>query len=433
MSRSLQYQLTRKLSAVIMLFGLMAAVASFVLSFSEAREFQDDLLQQIAVLGVRDTSALAVDMPVSDPESRIWVFHVPDHGVPGQTVPDWLSAELGAGFHTLPMASGDLRVYVYTPENGPRVLVAQATEARDEVAWASALRTLAPLLLLLPLLCWLMVRILQREFAAVGALTNTLDEQEAERLEALDEAGLPREILPFVQAINRLLLRVGDLMQQQRRFIADAAHELRSPLTALSLQIQNLEQVSSPAELQQRIQPLHLGIGRARQLAEQLLELARTQSVAEPPEPVEVHSLVLQLLAEFHPYAEAGHIDLGLEDNARCIVSAHRESLRLILSNALDNALKYTPAGGSVTLHLSQKQNMAVIEVIDTGPGIPAVEFSRVFDPFYRIPGSPGVGSGLGLSIAREAAARNGGVMTLARGVDGVGLVFGYRQLCRAL
>jgi two-component system, OmpR family, sensor kinase len=234
--------------------------------------------------------------------------------------------------------------------------------------------------------------------------------------------------VPFVQAINRLLARIGELLQQQRRFVADAAHELRSPLTALGLQLQNLRGADSLSEMQQRLQPLQQGVQRATQLTAQLLNLARSQAGAGEDEQVDVPALARQLLAEFQPLAGASRIDLGLQQEAAFCLNVPREGLHLILSNALENALRYTPAGGEVTLRLACESAAAVMEVIDSGPGIPAAQFDRVFDPFFRVPGSPGNGSGLGLSIARESAIRLGGSLTLLPRQAVSGLVFRYRH-----
>ncbi|MCB1734748.1 MAG: two-component sensor histidine kinase [Gammaproteobacteria bacterium] len=424
MSHSLQRRLARKLGTAIVVFGLIAALTSFALTFEEAREFQDDMLRQIAVLSASHLPDTALpDARISDPEARVEVFHAP-----GPRLPAWLAQDLKPGFHTLEGVDTEMRVFVHRTAQNQLTMVAQATDARDEIAWNSALRTLIPLVLLLPLLTWLIVRLLRDGFTPVVRLTQRLDEQAADRPTPLELADVPSEVLPFVQAINRLLARSGELMQQQRRFIADAAHELRSPLTALSLQVQNLRQVDSPEALRARIEPLHDGVERARQLTEQLLGLARTQAGTDDMVTIDMPVLARQLLAEFLPRAEAVGIDIGLEENARVHLLTAPESLRLIISNALDNALKYTPTGGAVTLRLDREGNDALIEVIDTGPGIPGSEYGRVFDPFYRVPGSQGIGSGLGLSIAREAAARNGGTVTLRAGPDDIGLVFRYRQ-----
>jgi len=428
MTHSLHRQLSLKLASAIVLLGIVAAVISFVLSYMEAKEFQDDMLRQIAVLSVhpgmdrrsKDTAPREV---VSDPESRIFAFHLP-----GDTSPPWLSGTLASGFHTVNAREGALRIYIHDVDSGHRTVVAQSTDARDEIALGSALHTLIPLLFLLPLLGWLIMRILRREFLPIEHLANQLDAQSAEQPEPIDDHGLPIEIMPFVQAINRLLYRVGQLIAQQKRFIADASHELRTPLTALSVQIQNLRQAGSLEDVRQRLVPLQAGVDRARKLTEQLLSLARTQSDAQGKVNVDIPALVRDLLSDYQPVAERKRIDLGLDEHARFNLLTSPESLRLILRNALDNALKYTPEGGEVTIHLARSDGAAIIDIIDNGPGIPANEREQVFDAFYRTESAKGEGSGLGLAIAREAARQLGGEVSLLDNEGGRGLTFRYEQ-----
>ncbi len=427
MSRSLQRHLSLMVGTAILLSGVLAAFASFMLAYGEAKEFQDDMLRQIAVLTVGAAADQAqpgtVDAAVNDPESRILVVRLP-----GNARPQWLPAQLPAGFHTLSAGGEELRVFAREGSSGERTVVAQPTDARDEIAIDSALRTLIPLLLLLPLLTWLIVRIIRREFASLARLSRNLDAQAADRPGTIEEQGLPDEIMPFVLAINRLLGRVNHLMSEQRRFIADAAHELRSPLTALSLQAQNLRQANSPEAMHERAASLQAGIERARRLTEQLLSLARTQEGGSTEALVDVSALARDLIAQCLPAAEAKGIDLGLEEADRISLRAAPESLRSILGNALDNAIKYTPAGGEVTVRLRTDAEMAVVEVVDNGPGIPSAERERVFGAFYRLPGATGTGGGLGLAIARAAAARLGGELELKDRSDRPGLVFSYRQ-----
>ncbi len=432
MKRSLQRHLSMVLGSAILIAGLIAAVASFSLAYLDAKEFQDDLLRQIARISAGRTTGsppATVQQPdtgndgITDPESLISIFHLP-----GDKVPAWVDPALSAGLHTLNTGSGELRVFVSEGKPGMRTIVAQPTEVRDEIAINSALRTLIPLLLLLPVLLWLIVRIVRSELAPVKLLSRNLDEQSAERLQPVADEDLPSEIAPFVHSINRLLARVNHLMSQQRRFIADAAHELRSPLTALSLQAQNLKHADSLAAVQERVIPLQEGIERARQLTEQLLSMARTQSAAGAETEIDVAALARELIAEFLPLAEAKRIDLGIEEIAPVSLHAEPEALRLILRNALENAIKYTHAGGEVTLRLCTEKDSANIEIADNGPGIPAAERERVFDTFYRVPGSAGEGSGLGLAIAREAAIRCGGILSLHERPQGGGLVLRYRQ-----
>ncbi len=432
MSRSLQRRLSRTLALAILLAGLAAAVASFVLAYSDAKEFQDDMLRQIATLHVGGAAESplpesrrqdARDIFTSDPESRIMIIHLPR-----DPRPSWLSGDLPPGFHTLITGSERLRVFIRDTPSPERTVVAQPIDVRDEIAINSALRTLIPLLLLVPVLALLIVRIVRSELAPITQLSKSLDEQPADRPQPIADDGLPDEITPFIHAINRLLERVNHLMGQQRRFIADAAHELRSPLTALSVQAQNLTRAGSLDAVRERVVPLQKGIERARQLTEQLLNLARTQAGTSGEAVVDVSAMARELIAEFLPRAEAKGIDLGLEEITPLTVRASPEALRLIVKNALENALRYAPDGGEVTLRLLSEHNNAVIEVVDNGPGVPVPEREHVFDAFYRMPGTTGEGSGLGLSIAREAAIRLGGTVSLHERQEGCGLVFRYRQ-----
>ena len=417
---------------VILLAGLVAAVASFGLAYSDARELQDDMLRQIANLSiVRTTAPVASDTQTPDPDndwitdqgSKVTIFHLPSN-----TAPAWLKRDLSPGLYTLDTGPEELRVYVSEEQNGRRKVVTQPTEVRDEIAFNSALFTLIPLLFLIPVLVGLIVYIVRNELAPITRLSASLDEQSAERPQPVSDDGLPHEITPFVHAINRLLGRVSVLMSQQRRFIADAAHELRSPLTALSLQAQNLKSADSIEVMRERIVPLQEGISRARLLTEQLLDLARTQSGESVKSGIDVSAMARELVAEFLPLAEARHIDLGIEEVAPLSLHADPEALRLILRNALDNAIKYTQDRGKVTLRMLSEDNHAVIEVVDNGPGIPVLEHDRIFEPFYRINGTAVGGSGLGLAIASEAAARMGGTVTLHEVQDGAGSIFRYRQ-----
>jgi len=428
MKRSLQRHLSLVLGSAILLAGLVAAAASFGLAYSEAKEFQDDMLRQIAILSVRNTAEPSVQQTgmnndgISDPESRVTIYHLPS-----DTAPVWLKRDLPAGLHTLDTKTGQMRVFVRVGK--VRIVAAQPTEARDEIAINSALRTLIPLVLLLPLLLWLIVRIVRTQLAPVAKLAKSLDEQSAHHPSQLLSDDLPQEIIPFVDAINRLLERVNQLIGQQRRFIADAAHELRSPLTALSIQAQNLMHAKSLEETHERVTPLRDGIERARHLTEQLLTLARTQAGTDHDSTINVSAMARELIAEYLPLAESKHIDLGLEETAQLFMDAEPDALRLILKNALENALKYTPEGGEVTLRILPGDNEDVIEVADNGPGIPASERDRVFEPFYRMPDAFGEGSGLGLAIAREAAMRMGGALSMHEPEKGGGLVLRYRQV----
>lgn len=428
MKRSLQGRLSLMLGSAILLAALAAAAASFLLAYGEATEFQDDMLRQIAALAAHDSGGarqlgspdrLRDEETPDEDESYISLIRLPE-----DARPDWLAEDLSAGFHTLEADGERLRVFKRVDRAGRATVVAQPTEIRDEIAQSSAEHTLAPLLLLPVLMVFMVLRIIRRELAPIKSLAAHLDAQPADRPRALSDTEVPSEIRPFVLAINRLLERVGVLMDQQRRFVADAAHELRSPLTALSVQARNLREAATPEAMRERVEPLQAGIERAHKLTEQLLSLARVQAGTAVTTEVDVAALARELIAEYLPLAEAKGIDLGLDERAPLRIQTARDTLRLVLRNGLENALRYTPPGGEVTLRLATDARAAVIDILDNGPGIPAAERERVFDPFYRTLGTVGEGSGLGLAIAREAAASLGGRLSLLDRAQGSGLVF---------
>ncbi len=431
MNNSMQQRLSVWLSVAIIAMGVLAAGFSFRFAYEEAQEFQDSSLRQIASLVDADRlpvhgqrSAHATD---NEPDERIIVqrLSAPDQHSPARVA---VPAELTVGFHTMTIGATRWRLYVRALKSGEHIVVGQATQMRDEAARDSALRTLLPLLGLIPLLILLARRLVGVSLAPVRALAQVVDAQPVDRPAPLSTTQVPDEIAPFVLSINNLLERINRLMEQQRRFIADAAHELRSPLTALSLQAQNLLQADSLETTRARIVPLLAGIERAQHLTEQLLSLARTQAGAGNDAEVNVSVMARELIAQYLPLAEARGIDLGLEELAPLSVRAAPENLRLIIKNALENALKYSPEGGETTVRLGTQGDDAIIEIIDNGPGIPATDRHRVFDPFYRMPGAAGEGNGLGLSIVQEAALRLGGVVSLHERQQGSGLVFRYRQ-----
>jgi len=420
------------LGVAILLAGLVAAIVSFFQAYTEAKEFQDNTLRQIALLTSHSRSVTPPThvsghhhgkFRLGDNDSRINVIHLPDDERPG-----WLRKNIRSGLSTLDTNRDQLRVFVQQNQAGETTIVTQPTDIRNDIAMDSALRTFAPLLFFLPVMAWLIMRIVKSELTPVRKLAGLLDAQPTGMPLELPDQEVPKEILPFIQAINRLLKRVNNLMEQQRRFVADAAHELRSPLTALTLQMQNLQHSESSENFRERIKSLQEGLERTRKLTEQLLNLARIQTGTAKIMTVDISAMSRALIEEYLPLAEAKSIDLGLDESTHLRLYGTTENLYLILKNALENALQYTGIGGEVTIRLISQNNVAGFEVVDNGPGIPVSEQRRVFDPFYRLSDAAGEGSGLGLAIATEAAACLGGQVTLYNRPEGPGLIFRYMQ-----
>jgi two-component system OmpR family sensor kinase len=203
---------------------------------------------------------------------------------------------------------------------------------------------------------------------------------------------------------------VRETLQAQQNFVADAAHELRSPLTALKLQVQAAERARDEQARAGAVADMAAGIERAIALVEQLLVLARAEGAQEgAAEPVDLEALARETVSELLPRAQAKGQDLGLAEGPQVVVRAPREALRLGLRNLVDNAIKYTPAGGRIDIALGPSW----LAVEDSGPGIPEAERQRVLDRFYRVPGAGAAGSGLGLAIVKAVAERMGAQVVL--------------------
>ena len=230
--------------------------------------------------------------------------------------------------------------------------------------------------------------------------------REPSTLEPLPENGLPEEVAPLVEELNALLARLGEALERQKRFTADAAHELRSPLTALAMQLDLAARAASPADSRAALNGLRAGVKRATRLVEQLLTVARLEPEAARAQfrTVDLAGVAAGAIAEVEPFAEAKRIELRLGRMDKAPVLGDEAALGTLVRNLVDNAVRYTPAGGRVSIAVHADGEAARLSVEDSGPGIPLAERERVFDRFYRVLGSGGEGSGLGLAIVREIA-----------------------------
>jgi len=429
--QSLQFRLSAWLSLVILGFALAAGVFSFASAFKEAIEFQDDQLRQVAALvNRRDLPAPQTQSPApaqqeapgADPDSRVIVQTLARPGT-AVSVPAngalALPGDLADGMQTITLGHEVWRLFVRTLDSGARIAVGQQTETRNDIARDSAKRTLMPFLVLIPILLLLIGRLIGGMLRPLRQLASDLDRRAERDLQAVSAQHLPSEIQPFVAAINSLLARVAQSVAVQHRFVADAAHELRSPLTALSLQAERLEAADLPPQARLRLDALRRGLQRARLLLEQMLALARAQEASSGSgaqgTQVSVRRVFREVLEDLMPLAEAKRIDLGVAGQDDAGVAAAEVDLKTLVRNLAENAIRYTPPGGRVDLSVHTDRNRVILRIDDTGPGIPESERERVFDPFYRIPGNDAEGSGLGLSIVRTIAARIGAEVTLGR------------------
>lgn len=415
MMASLRGRLYAGLAAIILLTGLAAGGTTFRWAYHEAIELQDAVLLQIGALAVNHRIQTGPVMEHGiDTEARVIIEEL------GQSPPDVsesvprLPDELPDGLQVVERGNSSWRILVHTRSDGSRVAVSQSTDYRDEIAHDIALRSVLPLAALIPCLMLLVGVVIRYSFRPVARLAAQLDAKESDHLAKLPAEGMPNELLPFIGSINRLLERISAMFDQQRRFVADAAHELRTPVTALSLQAENLDRVEMPREGRKRVAALKTGIRRTAHLLEQLLALAKYEAGRAPQAPrTPFDDIVKEVIADFMPCAQARSVDLGFERIDHVSVDADGIALAVLVRNLVDNAICHTPNGARIDVALFHESDHAVLRIEDSGPGIPEAEMLRVFEPFYPGNWSAEEGTGLGLSIVRRIAETFGGSVVL--------------------
>lgn len=412
LKQSLQVRISIALILMFLPLSIIAGAFSYYQTYHEAEELQDDLLRQTAAyINPKTTDYTKIG---SENHILIQTFGQED------TVP--LSDTLGEGFHTIKGSVDDddddddeYRAYIRQTPQG-KIAVLQETEYRDDLAATAAYQSVLPLLIALPLMILLTVWITYRAMRPVKTLSASLGKRRSDDLSPLDGEAVPSEIQGFVTAINQLLQRTGENIRRQQRFIADAAHELRSPLTALSLQAERLTKLPQSDEAREQTGLILQSIQRNRHLLEQLLTHARAQG-SETQRNLTDISLQAQfrrVLQELMPLALDKQQDIGVAVENDLRIRADDTEIYTLIKTFTDNAIRYTPAGGRIDIGFSETPTTLAIWVEDDGPGIPAAERSRVTDAFYRILGTEQQGTGLGLSIADAIAKRYGGKLILA-------------------
>ena len=416
---SIRRQLLFGLLGLVLAAVFLGAAAVYRQARAELDELSDYQLRQMA-LSLRDQAFGEAAAPALGPAAEDFDFAIQVWRPDGVRIylsrpQAMLPARARPGYETVESGDGAWRVFSLE-QRGFVFQVAQPMRVREQIAAAAALRMIAPVLLLLPalgLLIWLAVG---RGLRPLEAVASAVQARTPAALQPLSDRGVPREVRPLVEALNDLLRRLGSALEAQRRFVADAAHELRTPLTALSLQVQLVERAAAGEERAAALAAVKSGLARATRVVEQLLTLARQEPEAagRPAAEIDLSELARLVIAELMPLAEAKAMDLGIARAEPVRVTGDREALRVLLANLVDNAVRYTPARGRVDISTFVAEGGAVIEVTDTGPGIPADERERVFDRFYRRACGGAAGSGLGLAIVKAIAERHGATVELS-------------------
>jgi len=420
-THSLRGRLLWFLLAAITLAALAQASIAYNTALSDADQIFDYHMQQMAL-------SLRSSTPLSNNEARERIEAGPgsDDLVVQMWSPDGvqvfhsvsrarLPQRAVLGFSNVKANRTTYRVFSIQTEN-QTVQVAQDLAVRRNMAGNLALRTLGPIAVMMPILMVVVWWVVSGSLEPVARVRSQVASRQADDLSPVSEAGLPDEVRPLVHELNLLFGRVRTAFHAQQNFVADAAHELRTPLAALRLQTQSLDRADSLEARKVAVARLTAGIDRATRLVEQLLVLARQETSAAngvATRPVDLAELARRTVGDLVGLAQAKEVDLGLQHADAASVDAQPDALHILLRNLVENAIKYTPSGGTVDIAVRQDKDAVAVIVEDSGPGIPPDERERVFDRFYRVAGSEAAGSGLGLAIVKAIAERHGAQLTL--------------------
>lgn len=420
-AHSLHRRLSMAIGTLAIFVGVLGALGTFLVVRSLASEFNASLRDAAAHVQT-GTPHRAGETPQRKPSDDfvVQIWSATDGAAPSRTSNAALALPRAqSGFSSIDYDGEAWDVFALAAGD-EYIQVAESRSMRNRNALRVAFWSLLPVLALLPLLVLTIavtVRVSLRPLERVGRRAAKVDLHD---LKPLEVAQAPVELRPFVESINRMIERLSVLVNAERKFIADAAHELRSPISAMQLQIDNLR-AAPPEQYAERFDELRRGVARTGSLVSQLLGLARAEigSVERAVTDVPMPPLVGEVLADLLPLADARRIDLGAERLDDVRVRASETDLRVLVRNLVDNAIRYAHEGASVDVTVRREGQLALIEVIDEGPGIAPADLPRVFDRFFRAAGHDAPGSGLGLAIVQALAQSYRGRVTLENRRDG--------------
>ena len=426
---SLRARLLAWLLGGVLLVGVAGGLVEYRNGLAEANAFFDYHLEQTALV-LRDEPVEYLWPPSIPSNSAGYDFVVQVWTLDGELV--YMSRPHVAlptfttiGFSTVNTSSGRWRVYG-TQSLTKVVQIAQPMSVRRQQAAQLALRTLTPFALLMPVLGLIVWLAVGHALQPLQRLAKAVKARRVNALEPLSDEKLPDEVRPLVGSLNDLLVRLTAALDRERAFMADAAHELRTPLTALHLQLGALARAATDAERAEAMGKLSEGVLRTIRLVEQMLALGRQEPRAEPARTrFALDELAREVVAELVPLADARQIDLGISEAQSVLIQGERDAVATLIRNLVDNAVRYTPETGRVDVSVERttaSPAQAVIRVTDNGPGIAPQERDRVFDRFYRQPGTRSPGSGLGLAIVKAIAGAHGATVELDAAPGGRGV-----------
>jgi two-component system OmpR family sensor kinase len=421
MTMSLRNRLTFWFSCLLTIVGIGSGIVAYELARLDPDSFLDDQLRQIAIYAGDRADSAADPSKLSIDASDIIVVQVWDAANRTiRTTPQGfdLPKQSTTGFSNVTLRDEAWRTYTLV---GPdrTVQVSQRAAVRDEIALNAAWTAMIPSLLLIPI-GWLVVRwLVGRMLKPIVHLADELNNRGPLQFSAPPLAEIPVEVLPLVRAMTEAFARLHEAILLQRRFISDAAHQFRTPLAALRLQIGNLS-AGSAADRQEVVADMNIGVRRMSTLVNQLLALARSESpqqTAAAETEVSLAAAMREVVAAILPLAQDKGVELAMREDTDACIIARPDDVITMLSNVVDNAVRYNRPGGRVELSATSEGDQAVVAVSDNGPGLPEDMLTAVFGRFVRNSDTE-EGSGLGLAIAAAIAGRLGGSISLTNRTD---------------
>lgn len=425
--KSLRQTILVRVTVLLTIISVITAMTSYFLVKREANKFLDAQLAEIAKNVGEPLQANVVPKLNPEIEDRlvvqVWnrsgpMVHVsgPDTDLPRQASEGYFNA----------VASSGAAWRVFQASDGEHVVqVSHRWSAREEIANRAAMGAALPFIAAVPLMWLLVGASIDKILRGLGNLSADIGRRSIEAKDPLSPDAGPIEVAPLIDAMNSLIVRHQDARKRQRRFISDAAHELRTPLAALQLQVDNLEIPDGSGAVAETLAELRDGIARGARLVGQLLSLARAESppVTIEQEVIVIDELVRTLVGDFFPLLEANGLTISIIIDEQITVKTSRSDLELLLRILMENAASYTPSGGAISISCEQIAQRTSIEITDSGCGIAEAVLPFIFDRFFRAAPPDVPGTGLGLAIAKAIADRNHFALSVRNRSDAPGVI----------
>ena len=429
--------LKQRLLLLVLAATVVVWIGEALLTYHSTRKEVNELLdahlaQAASILAVQSEHEMSEiqfdDAPQLADDSMHVAFQVWEEGhklrLHSANAPEYPLTEHDHGFNDIIIDGQKWRVFsVWNGAHNFLIHVAELSDIRDHVASTIAYNLLLPLSFSLPLLAILLWIAVTRGLRPLVRLTREVARREPDALMPLNVGAAPREVVPLIEHLNRLFGRIDASIQKERRFTADAAHELRTPIAAIKAQAQVAQAVTNIEDREHSIKNVIYGCDRAAHLIDQLLTLARLDALDDGgAEQCRLRAIAAEVIAAIAPIALEKGVQIELMGGNEIEVRGKSGLLRIMLRNLIDNAVKHTPSGTVVQINVLNDQDAICLSVTDNGPGIPQQERERVMERFYRLLGTEASGSGLGLSIVKRVVEIHAATLRIVSPDHGNGL-----------